>query len=90
VLDRHDIDRETAATIGEHISAGEFEAAFAAVTRKMIDAFCIAGTPDSVADRIDGVMEHADSFVAGSPLGPDLDEAIRLAGSVLRSRTDRA
>lgn len=90
VLDRHDIDPETASEIGEHISAGEFEAAFAAVTEGMIDAFCIAGTPDGVADRIDAVLEHADSFVAGSPLGPDLEEAIRLAGSALRSRTDRA
>jgi 5,10-methylenetetrahydromethanopterin reductase len=89
VLDRHDIDRETAETIGEHISAGGFEAAFDAVTGKMIDAFCIAGTPEDVEGRIDGVLEHADSFVAGSPLGPDLDEAVRLAGSVLRPRTDR-
>ena len=90
VLDRHDIDRETASAIGEHISAGEFDAAFGAVTENMIDAFCIAGTPDEVEERIDGVLEHADSFVAGSPLGPDLDEAIRLAGSALRSRTDPA
>ena len=90
VLDRHDIDRETAAAIGEHISAGEFDDAFGAVTEKMIDAFCIAGTPDQVDERIDGVLEHADSFVAGSPLGPDLDEAIRLAGSALRTRTDPA
>lgn len=90
VLDRHEIDRETAATVGEHISAGEFEAAFDAVTGKMIDAFCIAGTPEDVEGRVDDVLEHADSFVAGSPLGPDLDEAVRLAGSVLRTRTDRA
>ena len=90
VLDRHDIDRETAEAIGKHISAGEFDDAFGAVTADMIDAFCIAGTPEDVEDRIDAVLEHADSFVAGSPLGPDLDEAIRLAGSVLRTRLDPA
>jgi 5,10-methylenetetrahydromethanopterin reductase len=90
VLDRHDIDSERADAIGEHISAGAFDAAFEAVTDAMIDAFCIAGTPSTVADRTDRVLEHADSFVAGSPLGPDLDEAVRLAGSVLRTRTDRA
>jgi 5,10-methylenetetrahydromethanopterin reductase len=89
VLDRHEIDGERAGAIGEHISAGEFEAAFDRVSEKMIDAFCIAGTPETVEKRIDAVMEHADSFVAGSPLGPDLDEAVRLAGSALRSRTDR-
>jgi 5,10-methylenetetrahydromethanopterin reductase len=90
VLDRHEIDGERAETIGEHISAGEFEAAFDTVSEKMIDAFCIAGTPETVESRIDAVMKHADSFVAGSPLGPDLDEAVRLAGSALRSRTDRS
>jgi len=90
VLDRHGIDHERAEEIGEYISAGDFEAAFGAVTERMTDAFCIAGTPQRVEKRIDAVMEHADSFVAGSPLGPDLDEAIRLAGSALRSRTGRA
>jgi 5,10-methylenetetrahydromethanopterin reductase len=90
VLDRHGIDRERAESIGTHISAGEFEAAFGAVTEEMIEAFCIAGTPEEVTERIDAVLEYADSFVAGSPLGPDLDEAIRLAGSALRHRSDRA
>ncbi len=88
VLDRHGIDREKAAEIGEEISAGAFNAAFDAVTEEMIDAFCIAGTPETVEERIDAVMEYADSFVAGSPLGPDLETAIRLAGSALQNRTD--
>ncbi len=90
VLDRHGIDHGRAERIGEHISAGDFEDAFGAVTEEMIDAFCIAGTPETIGGRIDGVLEYADSFVAGSPLGPDLDEAVRLAGSALRNRTDHA
>ena len=90
VLDRHGIDTERAERIGERISAGDFEAAFGTVSEEMIDAFCIAGTPGGIEERIDAVMEHADSFVVGSPLGPDLDEAVRLAGSVLPTRRDRA
>ena len=86
VLDRHGIDRERAEGIGDRISGGDFEAAFEAVTDEMIDAFCIAGTPAEIAGRIDAVLEYADSFVVGSPLGPDLDSAVRLAGSVLRRR----
>ena len=86
VLERHDIDRELAETIGNRISAGEFNEAFDAVTEEMIDAFCIAGTPEEVDERIGSVLEYANSFVAGSPLGPDLDEAVRLAGSALRNR----
>ena len=79
VLDRHGVDHGVADEIGDHIAAGEFSAAFDAVTPAMIDAFCIAGTPETVADRIDAVLDHADSLVVGSPLGPDLDAAVELA-----------
>ena len=49
----------------------------------MIDAFCIAGTPETAERRIAAVLEYADSFVAGAPLGPDLETAIELVGGVL-------
>jgi 5,10-methylenetetrahydromethanopterin reductase len=79
VLDRHGIDAGRAGRIGEKISAGEFSEAFDLVTPAMIDAFCVAGTVDEVADRMAAVLEHADSVVAVSPLGPDLEEAVTLA-----------
>lgn len=89
VLDRHDIDGDRAETIGTHIAAGEFTQAFEAVTEPMLDAFCIAGTPADVADRIDGILEYADSIVAGSPLGPDRTAAIKLLGEAF-ARSNRA
>lgn len=79
VLDRHGIDPERADRIGDAIAAGEFSAAFEAVTPAMLEAFCIAGTPEEVEDGMAAVLAHADSLVVGSPLGPDLEEAIRLA-----------
>jgi len=79
VLDRHNIDRETASRIGDNISAGAFSEAFELVTPEMIEAFCMAGTVDEVADRMAAVLAHADSIVVGSPLGPDLESAIDLA-----------
>jgi len=79
VLDRHDIDNELASEIGDHISAGEFSEAFELVTPEMVDAFCMAGTVDEVSDRMAAVLDHADSIVVGSPLGPDLERAIDLA-----------
>lgn len=84
VLERHGLDRDRAAAIGEHISAGEFEEAFEAVSERMLDAFCIAGTPETVEEKVAGVLEYADSFVASAPLGPDPAAAIELAGAVLR------
>ena len=83
VLDRHDIDHERAQRVGEKIEAGEFSAAFEAVTPSMVDAFCIAGTPATVAERMRAVLDHVDSFVVGSPLGPDRAEAVSLAAGAL-------
>ncbi|MFB6303021.1 MAG: 5,10-methylenetetrahydromethanopterin reductase [Haloferacaceae archaeon] len=81
VLDRHGVDADRAGRIGEHIATGEFSAAFDLVTPAMIDAFCIAGVERTVAERMAGVLEYADSLVVGSPLGPDLDDAVSLAAA---------
>ncbi|MFD1632741.1 5,10-methylenetetrahydromethanopterin reductase [Haloplanus ruber] len=81
VLDRHDIDHDRADDIGAALSAGDFKTAFDRVSPAMIDAFCIAGTVETVADRMAAVLEHADSLVVGSPLGPDIDDAIDLAAT---------
>jgi len=85
VLDRHGLDAERAAEIGEAISAGAFSEAFAAVTPAMIDAFCLAGTPETVAERVRTILDDADSVVFGSPLGPDVEEAIELLGELALS-----
>jgi 5,10-methylenetetrahydromethanopterin reductase len=84
VLDRHGLDHERADEIGAAIEAGEFTEAFGLVTEEMIDAFCIAGTQGQVEEGIAAVMEYADSFVVGAPLGPDLERAVELTGAVLR------
>ena len=86
VLGRHDIDQDVAGDIGDAISAGEFEEAFGLVTDDMIEAFCIAGTPEDVAERTEALREHADSVVFASPLGPDIEDAISLLGAA----TDRS
>jgi len=83
VLDRHDVDPATAEAVGEAIEAGAFTEAFGLVTPEMIDAFSIAGTPAQVEAEVDAVLEYADSFVVGAPLGPDVASAIRLAGAAL-------
>jgi 5,10-methylenetetrahydromethanopterin reductase len=85
VLERHDLDRERASEIGDAIAAGEFTEAFEAVSPAMVDAFCVAGTPATVGERVEQILEEADSFVMGSPLGPDLDAAIELMGASLRT-----
>ncbi len=84
VLDRHGLDPERAATVGERVAAGEFTEAFDTVSEGMIDAFSVAGTPETVAERFTALLETADSLVVGSPLGPEPGEAIGLAREALR------
>ena len=84
VLDRHGIDPERADRIGTAIGAGEFTEAFERVTDPMIDAFCAAGTPETIVERFESLLAHADGVVVGSPLGPDPERAITLAGAALR------
>jgi 5,10-methylenetetrahydromethanopterin reductase len=81
VLDRHGLDRDRARDIGQAISAGEFERAFETVSEDMVDALCVAGTPETVADRLENLRGFADSVVVGAPLGPDLETAIESLGS---------
>lgn len=83
VLERHGIDRDEAAAIGEAVAAGEFSAAFERVTPAMIDAFCMAGTPDAVRDRAVDLAEHVDGLVVGAPLGPDLEASVDLAAEAV-------
>ncbi len=87
VLDRHGVDDDLAAEIGESIEAGEFSDAFAAVTPEMIDSFAVAGTEETVAERLSDIAEYADSIVASAPLGPDLDTAVSLAGAAIDRAT---
>ena len=84
VLDRHDIDHDRANRIGDAIAAGSFNEAFGAVSERMIDSFCIAGTPETVRERVEQLLETADSVVLGSPLGPDIETALELTGDALR------
>ena len=83
VLERHGIDRDEAAAIGEAVAAGEFSAAFERVTPAMIDAFCIAGTPETVRERAVALAEHIDGLVVGAPLGPDLEASVDLAAEAV-------
>jgi 5,10-methylenetetrahydromethanopterin reductase len=83
VLDRHGLDHDRADEIGDAIQAGEFGRADGLVTEQMVDAFAAAGDVDAVAERLAGLLEHADGVVAAAPLGPDRERAIELAGAAL-------
>jgi 5,10-methylenetetrahydromethanopterin reductase len=89
VLDRHGIDSDAAATVSDRLEAGAFREAFGAVTPAMIDAFAAAGSSEAVAERLAGLLDHADGVLVGAPLGPDLDRGIELAADALDAATGR-
>ncbi|GAB3037047.1 5,10-methylenetetrahydromethanopterin reductase [Natronobiforma cellulositropha] len=83
VLERHGIDAEAAAGVSEALERGALGEAFARVTPAMLDAFAVAGTPETVTERFASMLETVDGVVVGSPLGPDLETGIELAASAL-------
>jgi 5,10-methylenetetrahydromethanopterin reductase len=85
VLERHGIARSDARAVSDALEAGRFREAYAAVTAEMVDAFCAAGTPERVADRLAALLEYADGIVVGSPLGPGTDAVEMAAGAVERA-----
>ena len=84
VLERHGIDTELADEIGGHVERGEFSTAFGKVSDAMLDAFSVWGTPEECAERIDALYETGvDTVVVGSPLGPEPEDAIRIASELV-------
>ncbi len=52
-----------------------------AVTNEMMEAFSIYGTPADCVARIDELTKMGvTQIVAGSPIGPDKEKAIKLIG----------
>ncbi|WP_254762303.1 5,10-methylenetetrahydromethanopterin reductase [Natrinema marinum] len=87
VLERHDIDPEAATAVSDALEQGNLTEAFGRVTPAMIDAFCIAGTTETVAERFEAALTHVDGIVVGSPLGPDLEDAVERASEALERAT---
>jgi 5,10-methylenetetrahydromethanopterin reductase len=84
VLQRHGIDAELAGEIGEHVERGEFSEAFGKVSEDMLDAFSVHGTPEDCAERVEALYDTGvDTVVVGSPLGPEPEEAMRVASKIV-------
>lgn len=84
VIERHDLDGSAVDAIEAALAAGDRETAYDRVTPGMIDAFCAAGTPATVRDRLRRIGQDVDAIVAGSPLGPDRETAIGLLAEICR------
>ncbi|MEM3006232.1 MAG: 5,10-methylenetetrahydromethanopterin reductase [Candidatus Bathyarchaeia archaeon] len=81
ILSRHGIAHEAAERIRSKLAERKWEEAFREVTHEMIESFSIAGTPERCIGKIQELLEKGiTQFVVGSPLGPNMKEAINLFG----------
>jgi 5,10-methylenetetrahydromethanopterin reductase len=79
LLERHGIDAGRAGEIREALKANDWGRAFGAVTPEMISAFSVCGTPAMCTERIAELLKSGiTQFVAGSPIGANVREAIQL------------
>jgi len=81
LLTRHGLDLHNVAKIKEALGKFDFKTAGENVDDKTIDAFTIAGNPDTVKQKCEDLTKSGvTQIIFGSPLGPDMVNSIRLLG----------
>lgn len=81
LLQRHGLDLAKVATIKGALAKFDFGTAGANVDDAMIDAFTIAGSPDTVKQKCEDLTKAGvTQIIFGSPIGPDIVNSIRLLG----------
>ncbi|MFQ5975751.1 MAG: 5,10-methylenetetrahydromethanopterin reductase [Candidatus Hydrothermarchaeales archaeon] len=83
ILEKHGIDTEKTKAIGQSLAKGDFRGAMSQVDDDMIEAFCIAGTPKDVKEKI-ATLEKlgVTQMICGSPLGPEKENAIGILAEI--------
>ncbi|NHI93890.1 MAG: 5,10-methylenetetrahydromethanopterin reductase [Candidatus Lokiarchaeota archaeon] len=87
VLERHDLNVETASQMRDFLSKGKMGKAFQLVNDSFIDAFSVSGNPQQCINKIENLKQAGvTQFVFGSPLGPKKSQAVDLINnSILKS-----
>lgn len=86
VLARHGLPEGINEKLGEMIGKGDFGGAIGAVDDALLDAFSVCGTPDEFIPKIKALEDGGvTQYVAGSPIGKDKEESIKLLGEVISS-----
>jgi 5,10-methylenetetrahydromethanopterin reductase len=84
LIQRHGLDAAKVATSKGALAKFDFKTAGENVDDKTIDAFTIAGTPDTVKQKCEDLTKAGvTQIIFGSPLGPDMTTSIRLLGKYI-------
>ena len=86
VIERHGLPEGFNTKMGDFLAKGDFGGAIGAVTDEALDAFSVCGTPEEFIPKIEGLAEMGvTQYVAGSPVGKNVEESIKLLGEVIAS-----
>ena len=86
VIERHGLPEGFNTQMGEFLAQGNFGGAIGAVTDEALDAFSVCGTPDEFIPKIEALADMGvTQYVAGSPVGRNVEESIKLLGDVIAS-----
>ncbi len=81
LLQRHGLNEGTVAKIKEALGRFDFKTVGGLVDDATIDAFTIAGSPDTVKQKCEDLTAAGvTQIIFGSPIGPDVVNSIRLLG----------
>ena len=86
VIARHGLPEGFNEQMGAFLAKGDFGGAIGAVTPEALDAFSVCGTPDEFIPKIEALADMGvTQYVAGSPVGKNVEESIKLLGDVFAS-----
>ncbi len=86
VIARHGLPEGINEKIGACLGKGDFGGAIGLVSDDLLEAFSVCGTPDEFIPKIEGLAEMGvTQYVAGSPVGKDVEASIKLLGDVIAS-----
>ncbi|RBQ23330.1 5,10-methylenetetrahydromethanopterin reductase [Candidatus Methanobinarius endosymbioticus] len=86
ILERHGLPAGINEKLGDLIAKGDFGGAIGTVDDALLDAFSVCGTPDEFIPKIKALEDGGvTQYVAGSPIGKDKEESIKLLGEVISS-----
>lgn len=86
VIERHGLPEGINEKIGACLGKGDFGGAIGLVSDDLLDAFSVCGTPEELIPKIEGLAEMGvTQYVAGSPVGKNVEESIKLLGDVISS-----
>lgn len=86
VLERHNISSKLTKDIYFNLTTGNIGGAISLVNNDLIDIFSVSGTHSEIISKIKNLENvGVTQFIAGSPIGQDMDESIKLFGDVISS-----